>query len=171
MTTRKSVCLTCSTLAVLVSIASFTPVMLQENQELQECNIRPQEVGKIEPKDNFVCGLGPLARWKHLFMLSKPSRTNIVAVVSTDETGQTALNPVGFDYGPIPPLSKITRAQLATLWGQTLDDPMKSECTYCLFTGKKQEFFIDATFEGNNLKKYRIRSSCLNSPSSWSAVE
>ncbi len=158
---------------LIACLAATTPAFPQDdaqthNSKLPEWTIVPEDVGKIDHKDTYVCGMGPLARWKKIFMLSKPGQINCVAVVAVNE-GQLALNPPGFEYGPIPTLKDITKAQLDELFGTPSIASIQNECTYHLKSRDESDFFIDVVLEKQHVKKYRIRSLATNSLS-WLSV-
>lgn len=115
---------------------------------------------RTSPRDPIACGSH--SEWKNIIWLSRPGRSNCVAVLADEQ-----LNPSGeFDYGPIPELPDITKEQAQALWGRTVKGPKakSNERTYELIDRDKRIFFLDVAFQNDRLVKYRVRNSESHSP-------
>ena len=146
-------------------------VSFSATSDLRSWSIRREDIGKVEgPGDHTDCGMPE--QFAKEFLLTRPGETNVVAVIVVRMNGVSILNPKGFEYGLIPALSELTMSQADELWGaRQTEHPSGAlnERTYKLATKGNKEFWIDLTFEGQRLQKYRMRSSELNS-SSWCSV-
>lgn len=130
---------------------------------LRVWSIGPSYVGmRTKPRDPIGCRMGNI-EWKNVSWLSRPGRSNCVAVCADG-----ILNPVDeFDYGPIPDLPDITKEQAQALWGPSLkiQKTKSDERTYKLIDRNKQVFFLDVVFQNNRLAKYSVRNSESSFPS------
>ena len=119
------------------------------------------DVKKFDPLEIICTGMGH--RWPLVIFLTRPGEENVVAVVECEPGTATKLNPNGFDYGPIPAIENISRAQADHLWRSRSNSSKSGQtCTYRLTTKGQNEFFLDLVFLKNKLQKYRIRGQTLD---------
>ncbi|HIA55133.1 MAG TPA: hypothetical protein EYN91_24120 [Candidatus Melainabacteria bacterium] len=140
-------------------------------EELASFSIKgqPSTEDSTKKKDNlFVCTFRKVHNFDY-FYLSKPKQQNIVAVLRVSKEREAVLNPDGFEYGPIPPLSEMSISVADCLWGdkdENIDGNIKSadgitiERTYYLVSDNQvfKDFFIDIVFERGLCQKYQVRS-------------
>lgn len=111
--------------------------------------------------------------FQHFFLsLRNPGAFRTVAVLEINSNEVTELNPrrtlhpnqpwqSKFDYGFIPQLGDLTRAECDQLWSFS-EPSCPGIRTYRLKAfndPKNTEFFLDACFRFDHLQKYRVRSS------------
>jgi hypothetical protein len=95
------------------------------------------------------------------YELLKPRDGHLVAIIGVGEDRRPVLNPSGlkYEYGPIPPLDKLTPAQAEELWGDgTEKNPVGSTTTYKLVSRDKIPFEIELSFVNDRLQKYRVKA-------------
>ena len=162
--------------SVLIGFAAFgcmNPCLaLQHAQSaISDWSIQPSVLGRVEPpRDPPDCAICPKppeclqslptnSDFKY-YSLMRPGAANSVAIVKLNQDGSIELNPNGFDYGPIPPLNKMTQHQADQLWGRSVSDKTAKRRTYVLKAFNDttdSDFILDVTFNRGYLYKYRIR--------------
>lgn len=95
------------------------------------------------------------------FCLSRMDSSNCVAILQVNPDLTPELNPDGFDYGPIPPLKKITAVQAEQLWSASPvnNPPPDGIRTLHLHPIEPTIFFIDFLFRKGHIQKFRVRSN------------
>lgn len=97
-----------------------------------------------------------------------------VAIVRVELDDRVVLNPrgKGFDYGPIPDLRDMTKAQADKLWlAQYQQKETGDKVTYQLSSyGNDSTVFLDFVFADEKIKEYRVRSQDIESPC-WQTIQ
>lgn len=114
-----------------------------------------------------------------LLSLRRPDAKNIISRFKMGP-GSVELNPrdsyqgITADYGPIPPLEKMTCNDAENLWGNgKVDYPIQSyQKSFQLisndYISAEKEAFLDVSFKDNHVTKYRLRFPGYESP--WRTV-
>ncbi len=180
----------------VISVLCFvqSPLFAKEDPNLGSCNIAfqlfpPYKLNrKISKSASYSCEILDQKQdqksaeidKKHaqLRFLQRLDDNRFVAVVQLNAECASILNPVisdEIDYGPIPEIKEITANEAETLWGPHVSDS-DGITTYQLALGysskavTKNPYFIDVQFDGERLKKYRIRNQEI-SVSEWVTVQ
>jgi transposase-like protein len=118
---------------------------------------------------------------EQMVYLRRPNEKPCVGIIQKKDDGTIELNPnvklnpegfeesqiVGFDYGPIPPLSKLTPEQADELWGtEGFVTVVGGNRTYRLVTTANEDVVLETVFNGNRLDKYRVLCDAIPS-SEW----
>jgi hypothetical protein len=151
------VCLVASTSAEETSSIDTHSItaLRHSKQELQDLERQKQNLAKGMHVCNFSNAFDGCVP------LRTPSGTRNVAIVKVQLNGACELNPIGrFDYGPIPPLNKMTIDVADRLWGISEESKSNTERTYHLVQPHADEnFFLDTVFVNGRLERYRFRST------------
>ena len=97
--------------------------------------------------------------------LKAVGKPNYIAVIKSNPCSPTILNPEGYDYGPIPALTKITSREADELFGKPIIQA--DQRSYKLLSATDSEYFIDFCFDGEKVKKYRVRGQNLRGEPVW----
>lgn len=133
------------------------------------------------------CGPYPVATQllAQVIFLRRPKEKPCVAIIKKGEDG-IELNPVvklndvgfeeshivGFDYGPIPPLSQMSPKDADELWG-TSDNKSVDESgvtCYRLVSTVGDEVVLELRFKGDSLTGYRVSGNSIGLDSKWCQV-
>lgn len=96
-------------------------------------------------------------------------KSNYIAVIKSNPCTPTILNPVGYNYGPIPALNTLTTEKADELFGQPIIHT--NQRSYKLLSASNDSYFLDLSFDGTKLKQYRVRGQNLRGEPTWCSIE
>jgi hypothetical protein len=123
-----------------------------------------RRIGQVPTNYRCCWGRNENSKPTNLALLTRPGESNIVAVILIEGNGTYTLNPPGFDYGPIPPLAKFGIETANQLWSSerlAIDKKNRIQKSYHLISSIRSvvtDFYVDAVFENQLLRQYRVRS-------------
>lgn len=168
---------------VLVAAMMFAfsaPKAEASDSNLRNWSILPSGVFTVEgARHTSDCGMAPAKHsWLKQLYLRRPGDTRCTAIVQIEPDGSASLNPSGFLYGPIPPLSALTLSDAEQLWGTEYEIEKSQKFRTYLFKlyhdqsndPKNSDVLLDIVFKNAKVFSYRLRCAEL-SATNWCQVQ